>query len=331
MDMSITIEHLRNWIPIRAFWEGQQLSLDWCFMDERRFTEPFFDQTIEKRFREPFNLLFQHCTSIGLLGELYEKSPGVPPSGFIFHLSRCGSTLVSQMLAALSLNIVVSEASPIDAVLRSNLFNAKVSDTQRAEWLKWIVNAFGQQRSAEEKHYFIKFDSWHAFHLDLIRAAFPNVPFIFLYRNPVEIIVSQIRQRGAQMIPGVINQLLPDTDLQTIIRMPPEEYCARILAEICQHTINFARTDSIKLINYSQLPQAVITAISSYFGLDLSELETEMMAGAAQFNAKTPQLYFEPDATEKRAAATDAARFAAAKYVDRLYQGLEDIRLARIS
>lgn len=329
--MSITIEHLRNWTPIRVFWKEQRLSVDWCFMDEKRFTEPFFDQTIEKRFREPFNLLFQHCTSIEFLGELYEKSPGVPPSGFIFHHSRCGSTLVSQMLAALSSNIVISEASPIDAILRSNLFNTQVSDNQRLEWLKWIVNAFGQQRTADEKYYFIKFDSWHTFHLDLIRAAFPNVPFIFLYRNPVEIIVSQIRQRGAQMIPGVINQLLPGADLQTIIRMPPEEYCARVLAEICQHTINFARTDRIMLVNYLQLPQAVTTAISSYFGLNLSESEMEMMAGTAQFNAKTPQLYFEPDAAEKRAAATEVARFAAAKYVDRLYQELEDIRLTRIS
>ena len=36
--------------------------------------------------------------------------PGIDPTGFIFHLARCGSTLVSQMLAALPEHIVLSEA-----------------------------------------------------------------------------------------------------------------------------------------------------------------------------------------------------------------------------
>ena len=35
-------------------------------------------------------------------------------------MSRCGSTLVSQMLAALPQNIVISEAAPIDAVVQLN-------------------------------------------------------------------------------------------------------------------------------------------------------------------------------------------------------------------
>ena len=40
------------------------------------------------------------------------------PSGFIFHMSRCGSTVISQMLAALAEHVVVSEAGPIDALAR---------------------------------------------------------------------------------------------------------------------------------------------------------------------------------------------------------------------
>ena len=57
--------------------------------------------------------------SIDVLLEWQEQSPGLPPSGFIFHMSRCGSTLAARMLAASPRNIVLSEADPIDYVLRA--------------------------------------------------------------------------------------------------------------------------------------------------------------------------------------------------------------------
>jgi hypothetical protein len=36
------------------------------------------------------------------------------PDGFVFHMSRCGSTLVAQMLAVVPDHVVVSEAEPLD-------------------------------------------------------------------------------------------------------------------------------------------------------------------------------------------------------------------------
>ena len=56
----------------------------------------------------------QQRTSIEALSEL---PPGVPIAGFIFHMSRCGSTLLSQALAAFESNIVVSEAAPLRSIL----------------------------------------------------------------------------------------------------------------------------------------------------------------------------------------------------------------------
>ena len=82
--------------------------VDWGCLGKERFTDPLFEQTIDVCLRHPFNLLFRHQTPIELLGEVAATFPMVPPSGFIFHLSRCGSTLVSQMLAALPQNIVTA-------------------------------------------------------------------------------------------------------------------------------------------------------------------------------------------------------------------------------
>lgn len=141
------VDQLAGWTPIRVYWEQSSAMVDWCYSGERRFTDPFFDQTIERCLKHPSNLIFRHQTPIETLGEYHEARPGLPPTGFIFHLSRCGSTLVSQMLAALPQNVVISEAAPIDALLRSRLRDHDVTDATRVAWLRWMMSALGQRRS----------------------------------------------------------------------------------------------------------------------------------------------------------------------------------------
>src|SRR5450432_3556401 len=106
-----------GWIPIRFYWQQGRPMVEWAQLDGLRFEESFFDQTIERALCDPFNVLFRQQTSIEVLGQWHEVSPGLKPTGFIFHLSRSGSTLISQLLAALPSNIVISEAPPIDAIV----------------------------------------------------------------------------------------------------------------------------------------------------------------------------------------------------------------------
>jgi hypothetical protein len=326
MDMSQGLENLRDWVPISFYRQESGAFLDWCYMGNKRFTEPFFNITIERRFREPFNLLFRHRTPIEVLGELNALSPSLKPTGFIFHLSRCGSTLIAQMLAALSQNIVISEAPPINSILRANLKNPEISDARRVEWLRWIIDAFGQKRNFGEKHYFIKFDSWSTLDLALIERAFPDVPWIFVYRNPVEVIASHMSLRGAQMIPGVVEQILPGLDLNEILQMPPEEYCARVLARICESALQRLPNPNALPVNYTQLPEAVASIIPKHFRAAYAPEDIEQMENAAQFNAKTPQMNFVPDTEAKKKQASAAARAAAEKWVNPLYEKLEKMK-----
>jgi gluconate kinase len=326
MDINLPLENFKDWLPVRIYQRENELFADWCYMGDERFVQPFFDETIERRLRQPFNLLFRHQTSIKFLGELYEQNPGLPPNGFIFHMSRCGSTLVARMLAALTQNIVLSEPPPVDSVLRSNTKNSAISDEQRIDWLKWIASALGQKRNDEEEHYFIKFDSWNTLDLNLIELAFPDVPWIFLYRNPVEVIVSQMRQRGAQMVPGSLGQILPGLDLAQILQMPPEEYCARILARICENALSAAKSKNALMINYNQLPEVFAPKILKHFRVDYAPKDIEQMKVAAHYNAKMPQMEFEPDSEAKKRDASRAATEAAEKWVNPLYERLEKIR-----
>jgi hypothetical protein len=326
MDMNAEPESFSDWLPVRVYWQENRAFVDWCCVGKERFREPFFDQTIERRFRQPFNLLFRHQTPIEFLGELNARLPALAPTGFIFHMSRCGSTLISQMLAALDQNVVMSEPPPVDFILRANLKGAEITDERRIAWLQWIIGALGQKRNREEEHFFVKFDSWNTLDLAIIKRAFPAVPWIFSYRNPVEVIVSHLRLRGAQMIPGVVGNLLPDVDLADVLPMPAEEYCARVLARICASALEHLPHQNARLVNYTELPAAVTSTVTEHFRLAYAPEDVERMKLAAQFNAKTPQMNFVADSETKKKQASAAAREAAEKWVNPLYEKLESLR-----
>src|SRR5262249_57696026 len=98
-------------------WTGGGPLVDWWHLGGVRFTDPFFEQTIATAMAHPFNLLFRPATQLRALAA--PATPELRPAGLIFHMSRCGSTLVAQMLAALAGNVVLSEPTPLDHVLRA--------------------------------------------------------------------------------------------------------------------------------------------------------------------------------------------------------------------
>ena len=63
-----------------------------------------------------------------------------------------------------------------------------------------MVSALAQPRRGEQA-LFVKLDSWHTLALPLFRRAFPSVPWVFLYRDPVEVPVSQLEAAGIQTDP----------------------------------------------------------------------------------------------------------------------------------
>ena len=316
----------RDWAPIRVYRRDGRWAVDWCFLGGARFTAPFFDDTIEFCLRRPFNLVFRRQTPIEALAELQAAAPGIYPTGFIFHMSRCGSTLVSQMLAALPSNIVVSEASVLDGALRSELWDPDVTDVQRVSWLRGVISALGRPRDAQEQRFFIKFDSWHSVDLGLIRLAYPDVPWIFLYREPTEVLVSHRRQPGSQMVPGMIGPGWMGLDMTEIATMSLDEYAARVLATICRGALEH-RDDGGLFVNYRQLPEAVFAEIADHFGATFDAVELERMRQAAGFDAKSPSLSFTADSGAKQAAASVEMRRLSEQGLMPLYAELEALRL----
>jgi hypothetical protein len=314
-----------GWLPIRASWQGGELFLRWGHFGDRHLREPFFEGDVRNCLAAPFNRAFAYVTPVEALAEWLEARPHLAPSGLIFHWSRCGSTLVSQMLAALPSNIVVAEASPIDSAVQARFWQPELSDERHISWLRSVVGAFGQQRSGGERHYVIKLDCWHALALPLFRRAFPSVPWVFLYRDPVEVMVSQMRMPGAQMLPQALGPDLYGIEW-TYGSGGTEDYYARVLRKIGEAVVEPYAAGGGLLVNYAQLPDALFSAIMPHFGLPCSDADRAAMTKAAHYDAKAPGVIFAPDSGTKQQAATPAVRAAADRWLADLYQRLEALR-----
>lgn len=319
----MTAEQLAGWTPIWVAPHSGGPQVDWCHLNGLRFSHPFFNDTIDQAVRHPFNLLFRQRTTIDVLGEMRAEQPGLRPTGFIFHMSRCGSTLITQMLAALPQNLVLSEPGPVDSILRAHLWNPGFDERQRIIWLQWMVSALGRPQQAGQTNYFIKFDSWNALDLPLIQKAFPNTPWIFVYREPVEVIVSNLRQIAGKMLPGAVPPSLLGCDLIATLQMSREEYCARALAKYCQSALDHHERVPGLFINYTQLPGAVFTSIANLFQMQWSPGETELMRSVTRFHGKNPAQPFIADSIAKTRAASDHIRQMADQWVRPLFNKLE--------
>lgn len=315
----MSLPDLKGWLPVGITRHTGEPVVDWCRMGTRRFKESFFDHTVQAAIQEPFSLLFRHELPLDSLIEWQERSPGLTPGGFIFHMSRCGSTLVSQMLAALPRNIVLSEPPPLDALLRTDLHGA--DDELRIAWLRAWVSIMGQPRNGESG-LFLKLDAWHVFDLPLLRRAFPDTPWIFLYRNPVEVMVSAIGNPGMHLVPGLIGVTVPGIDPGEAIRMPQAEYIARVLAAVMSAGLEHVGPLGGKAINYDSLPEGVFSSIAPHFGLSFSPVEKEAMKAVTAFHAKTPCFNFEPDSENKRNAAGEEVKALCSTLLDPIYEKL---------
>jgi len=278
--------------------------IDWCFLGAERFTDSFFDQTIGRCLRLPFNHLFRPQTPVETLLARAAGYPGLSPTGFIFHMSRCGSTLVSQMLAALSENIVISEAGPIDAMMRACYRTKDIEPAEQISWIRAIVSALAQPNHGGQKRLFIKFDCINTLSLPLIRQAFPKTPWIFLFRNPVEVLVSQFRLRGGLLLPGALEPALLGLEVSVLGQLTMNEYCAALLGKICEAGLDHFHGETGLLVDYRQLPDVVESSIAAHFGLCYSPEEIERMRQVTPLHAKNPHFQFTGDSETKQREAT---------------------------
>jgi len=291
--------------------EGE-LVLDWLHFGGAPLAAPFFEEDLRYARTRPFNRFTHYRMPLAALAE---QAPATlaAPDGLIFHMSRCGSTLVAQMLAALRDTVVVSEARPLDQIVQLAHERADAPLALRAGLLRAMVGALAGAPANEGGRYFVKLDSWHTLALPLFRAAFPDTPWIFLYRDPVEVLVSHMRMRGMQTVPGAMPPGF--YGFAEDPAMPIEEHCARVLARVCGAVLDHEALGGGMIVDYADLPGAIERRILPHFGIAPDAAERARFAAVGGRSAKSPEQSFVPDGAGKRDEASAAVREAAARFL----------------
>lgn len=308
------------WLPAAIVEAPTGLAIDWFYLGDNELREPFFDDSIRRGRCMPISRLIRHRTPLAALPEAIGDA-GAVPDGLIFHLSRCGSTLVAQMIAAVPGTVVASEPAPFDGVLQYAHGATDQPIELRLALVRAMAAALGR-RAGGGAGFVIKLDSWHTQALPLLAQAFPQTPWIFQYRDPIDIMVSQFRQRGFQTVRGGIGQSVFGL---TGEGLSEEEYCALLLERTCAPILAADRARGL-LINYDELPGAVETAILPHFGIALDAAARPALAEAMARDAKAPYASFAPDTEAKRREASPAVRAAVMRYLDAPYRRLEMLR-----
>ncbi|KOY00991.1 aspartyl beta-hydroxylase [Pseudomonas nunensis] len=309
--------NLEGWLPIRVWQQAGEWLVDWCWFGDTPLHQPFFREAVDDALRLPFNQAFRRQTLLAVLSDWQGISPGLAPSAFAFHASRCGSTLISQMLARLDDHIVISEPPPLDALLRSGLPAAS-----RRMAIEGLLSAYGQRRVGSEQRLVVKLDAWNIAELPLLRECFPETPWMFLYRDPLEIAVSHLRRPGMHMVPGMIGASGLDDDLAFDSR---EDYIARRLGRLLGLGLAQCREFGGLAVNYSELPGAMAGRLAGFFGLD--DVQRERVFEAVGRHAKQPSEAFVGDSDSKRREASALLVERVERWARGPYMALENDRL----
>ncbi|MDQ0463536.1 hypothetical protein QO010_001307 [Caulobacter ginsengisoli] len=277
----------RRWPPL----------VHWVQTGGEPLAAPFHNHDAYSWSRRPLNRFLDVRTPFAALAD----ASGADPAGIVFHMSRCGSTLTSRMLGALPGVLALSEPRAVADVLRFNRFDRAADDAERARRLRAVTAVLaGGARS-----FVIKTDALSILDLATFRLAFPRTPWVFLYRDPVEVLLSQQRDRAPEMTQGLVDAGAGGQGLSA------DAFCAQALGQICA-----AAADGLaqggRAIAYDDLPDAVETVIAPLFGL---EADPRAMRAVTGFNARRGDQAFVDDRAARRAAASDEIKALAARWV----------------
>ena len=290
-------------LPVELHCDAREIT--WLDFGNMQLRETFFEISAEELLADNTNALSM-ITDFEVLERSDLYSDALSPAGFIFHVGRCGSTLLAKVLSRPDRHIVIKEAEPLQQVLGVE-FEEVFSDN-RSRYFQSLLNIYGHRRLPVHERFFVKFSSNHVKRLALIRRLYPSVPWLFLYRNPYEIIPTSLEgpawfirnkntAEGAFEAGLLIEAVEQMSDLEFSVQV--ESSTLRIAIEnTCDHCL---------FVDYTQLRPENLPKILRFFGLDVTKEEYDEMDAQFGIYSKSDgeSVPFVPDSAAKRDKVTD--------------------------
>jgi hypothetical protein len=255
-----------------------------------------------------------------------------------FHESRCGSTLIANALIAMDppKHRTYSESGPGAQALKSICGEdfSRCSMEQAAKILQDTVYMMSRTNDPMEERVFYKFQSITTKHVKVFQKAFPHVPWMFVYRDPVQVMMSHAKD-GLHHANCVKSKKRPPDDVAAIAKrhdrpdprhMQREEYCAAHLAGITEAAVD-ALDDNAIPMNYDGLIDKLYTQVlPRIWGRPLTAYEISNIQAVSQTYSKgrdDRHKEFKGDSEQKEKDASDEIREAAGLFLKESFDTLE--------
>ena len=255
------------------------------------------------------------------------------PRGLIFHVSRCGSTVFGKALARADNIGIINQPAPLQYGFWSLISNgwATRADAEignnplNLTRFRNIIQLLCQPRIPQQKSIFIKFISWNSLYFHFIHSVFPEVPCLFMYRNPIEVVASVARETTAVLTAKPTHQaeFLTGFERDPIDQIDDVTYLAICYARYFETMLDAA--SGLGLLDYEYVKKEnLATILSSAFSFYPDPVQLEQMQAQFDYYSKddTNQTSFEDDTDEKLSSLEKSQRDNIEYYCRELYERL---------
>jgi len=305
--------------------EVHSRQLEWLDLETYHLYEGFFHKGIGnfaalQRARTGRSLE-SFKTSLDVLDDRRILVDSVYPTGFIFHAGRCGSTLLTRILARDRRHLVIGEAAVHNQVWLdlTNNGESPLLTEKNIEIYKHLVLALGRKRVPDHQGHFIKFTSFNILFFNFIRRVFPDVPAIFLYREPLDILASYERNppgwfdSNHKSFRRFLTKVARDgSEPQAGFDSPAAAVTAFFAAGLR------AGKNGAKYLNYTQLDPAKLPAILKVLNVSGTPRQLSTMQSQFRYNSKVEHRST-PYVTGERSLNAPAVDECSRKGLERLY------------
>lgn len=262
-------------------------------------------------------------TKLGDLERGVAHLPEVEPAGLICHLTRCGSTLVSNALATLENVRVFNEVDWFDRKMLAAKSPSRYISLDAVRALRDLTKVLAYCFGPETSSLVIKCAAAGNAGLKGAKVLWPDIRWVMIVRHPTEILVSLLDRFPKAFLDWYVGAT--ECPYGTV---PPEVLCNGIpdflawaVGRMCEEALS--QTDSnCMIVDYGDLSPACVSGIATHLNLSDRCRRDSTFQDVFRVHAKRPEEIFMDDTLSKRERASDEIKNAVDRWAMPQYTSL---------
>jgi len=304
-----------GWYPIDLIWSGTTPLVKFAKSEDIDLSNAFFHQEFEgaeHRLTVPLDDL-----------DIDYGAYQLRPVYFIYHSGRCGSTLATRMLNELPGLRVYSEPLALNLILEPP---NDIAPAELRERFHKVAVLMDLATPARFESLVVKWATWTLLSDQLVRSVMKPRATAFLWRDPVETLVSELANRplwlNASGIELLFRRHAPDFQPKCV--GADAESTSRLLGALFAAAARLPR-DTL-FMDYPALPESIIDTLCPHMDRTPDDETKDRMRQLARFDAKANQaVEFHSDSEDKRNRASADIIYFAERYAYPELSKLQDL------